>query len=393
MRVLLFTGKGGVGKTTTAAATALRIAEQGQRVIVTSADPAHSLSDSMGLELGTEPIQIAPRCWAQQLDARERLEENWGEIRVWMMEMLDWAGVEGIEAEELSVIPGLDELFALTEVESLCESGLFDVVVVDCAPTAETIRLLSLPDILSWYMERLYPASRRVNRLVSPLLSRLTSLPVADDAVFSAGQRLYDSLDSVRRILADPKITSARLVMNPEAMVIAEARRTYTYLSLFGYQVDAVIVNRMLPELALDPWFEKWREQQQIHLQTIERSFGALPVFRAEHVGGEVVGLEALAGFADGLWGQADPSARLVAGRPLRVDRQGDDYLLSLELPFADSADLDLTRAGDELFISIGPHRRNLTLPDSLSRREISSAALQDGCLAIKFVQTTQPLS
>ena len=389
MRVLLFTGKGGVGKTTTAAATALRIAEQGQRVIVTSADPAHSLSDSMGLGLGTEPIQIAPRCWAQQLDARERLEENWGEIRVWMMEMLDWAGVEGIEAEELSVIPGLDELFALTEVESLCESGLFDVVVVDCAPTAETIRLLSLPDILSWYMERLYPASRRVNRLVSPLLSRLTSLPVADDAVFTAGQRLYDSLDSVRRILADPKITSARLVMNPEAMVIAEARRTYTYLSLFGYQVDAVIVNRMLPELALDPWFEKWREQQQIHLQTIEQSFGALPVFRAEHVGGEVVGLEALASFADGLWGQADPSARLVAGRPLRVDRQGDDFVLSLELPFADSSDLDLTRAGGELFISIGPHRRNLTLPDSLSRREISSAALQDGCLAIKFVDAT----
>ena len=389
MRVLLFTGKGGVGKTTTAAATALRIAEQGQRVIVTSADPAHSLSDSMGIELGTEPIQIAPRCWAQQLDARERLEENWGEIRVWMMEVLDWAGVEGIEAEELSVIPGLDELFALTEVESLCESGLFDVVVVDCAPTAETIRLLSLPDILSWYMERLYLASRRVNRLVSPLLSRLTSLPVADDAVFTAGQRLYDSLDSVRRILADPKITSARLVMNPEAMVIAEARRTYTYLSLFGYQVDAVIVNRMLPELALDPWFEKWREQQQIHLQTIEQSFGALPVFRAEHVGGEVVGLEALASFADGLWGQADPSARLVAGRPLRVDRQGDDFVLSLELPFADSSDLDLTRAGGELFISIGPHRRNLTLPDSLSRREISSAALQDGCLAIKFVDAT----
>ena len=389
MRVLLFTGKGGVGKTTTAAATALRIAEQGQRVIVTSADPAHSLSDSMGIELGTEPIQIAPRCWAQQLDARERLDENWGEIRVWMMEVLDWAGVEGIEAEELSVIPGLDELFALTEVESLCESGLFDVVVVDCAPTAETIRLLSLPDILSWYMERLYPASRRVNRLVSPLLSRLTSLPVADDAVFTAGQRLYDSLDSVRRILADPKITSARLVMNPEAMVIAEARRTYTYLSLFGYQVDAVIVNRMLPELALDPWFEKWREEQQIHLQTIEQSFGALPVFRAEHVGGEVVGLEALASFADGLWGQADPSARLVAGRPLRVDRQGDDFVLSLELPFADSSDLDLTRAGGELFISIGPHRRNLTLPDSLSRREISSAALQDGCLAIKFVDAT----
>ncbi|MEX0767047.1 MAG: ArsA family ATPase, partial [Microthrixaceae bacterium] len=202
-----------MGKTTTAAATALHIAQQGQRVIVTSADPAHSLSDSMGVELGSEPVEVAPRFWAQQLDARQRLEENWGEIRGWMMEMLDWAGVEAIEAEELSMIPGLDELFALTEVEALCESGRFDVVVVDCAPTAETIRLLSLPDILSWYMDRLYPASRRMNRMIGPLLSRLTSLPVANDAVFSAGQRLYDSLDSVRRILADPSVTSARLVM------------------------------------------------------------------------------------------------------------------------------------------------------------------------------------
>jgi arsenite-transporting ATPase len=393
MRVLLFTGKGGVGKTTTAAATALQIAAQGQRVIVTSADPAHSLSDSMGLALGTEPIEVAPRCWAQQLDARERLEENWGEIRGWMIEMLDWAGVEAIEAEELSMIPGLDELFALTEVESLCESGRFDVVVVDCAPTAETIRLLSLPDILSWYMDRLYPASRRVNRMVGPLLSRLTSLPVADDAVFSAGQRLYASLDSVRRILADPKVTSARLVMNPEAMVISEARRTYTYLSLFGYHVDAVIVNRVLPDLARDPWFESWRQQQQVHLDTIEHSFGALPVFRAAHVGGEVVGMDALNTFASGLWGEADPSDRLVTGRPLRLEHEGDEYVLSLELPFADSEDLDLTRSGDELFISIGPHRRNLTLPDSLSRRNISTAALQDGCLSIRFAAATVPLT
>jgi len=393
MRVLLFTGKGGVGKTTTAAATALRIAQRGQRVIVTSADPAHSLSDSMGVALGSEPIEVAPRCWAQQLDARQRLEENWGEIRGWMMDMLDWAGVEAIEAEELSIIPGLDELFALTEVEALCESGRFDVIVVDCAPTAETIRLLSLPDILSWYMERLYPASRRMNRMVGPLLSRLTSLPVANDAVFNAGQRLYDSLDSVRRILSDPSITSARLVMNPESMVIAEARRTYTYLSLFGYQVDAVIVNRILPQLAQDPWFDSWREQQQVHLETIDSSFGALSVFRADHAGGEVVGLAALETFAEGLWGDTDPSLRLVSSRPLRVEREGDEYVLSLELPFADSGDLDLTRSGDDLFISIGPHRRNLSLPDSLSRREISAASLQDGCLAVRFGAAAVPLS
>ena len=221
---------------------------------------------------------------------------------------------------------------------------------------------------------------RDVNRLAN-LVDRLVSR-----------QRLDDRLDSVRRILADPKVTSARLVMNAEAMVIAEARRTYTYLSLFGYHVDAVIVNRILPESVQDPWFENWRAQQQSHLETIESSFGALPVFRADHVGGEVVGMDALKQFADGLWGEVDASCRLLTGRPLRVDREGDEYVLSIDLPFADSEDLDLSRSGDDLFISIGPHRRNLSLPDSLSRREISSAGLRNGSLAIRFVAAPLPL-
>jgi len=388
MRVLLFTGKGGVGKTTTAAATALRMAAAGARVVVTSADPAHSLSDSVGVMLGSEPTEIAPRCFAQQLDARERLEDNWGEIRAFMMEVFDWAGVEAIEAEELAVIPGLDELFALTEVEALCESGRYDVVVVDCAPTAETIRLLSLPDILSWYMDRLYPASRRVNRMVGPIVSRLTSLPVADDNVFAAGRRFYDELESVRRVLADPTITSARLVLTPEAMVISEARRTYTYLSLFGYQVDAVVVNRVLPDTVTDPWFDEWRRAQQLHLETIDASFGNVPVFRAAHVGGEVVGIDSLQDFAADLWGGADPAARLSDGRPLRVERDGEDYVLSIELPFTEALELDLTRNSDELFVAVGPHRRNLLLPDSLRRREIASAAVADGRLAIRFAAT-----
>jgi arsenite/tail-anchored protein-transporting ATPase len=388
MRVLLFTGKGGVGKTTTAAATALRMAAAGQRVVVTSADPAHSLADSVGVMLGSEPTQIAPRCFAQQLDARERLEDHWGEIRAFMMEVLDWAGVEAIEAEELAVIPGLDELFALTEVESLCQSGDYDVVVVDCAPTAETIRLLSLPDILSWYMDRLYPASRRVNRMVGPIVSRLTSLPVADDGVFAAGRRFYDELESVRRVLADPTITSARLVLTPEAMVISEARRTYTYLSLFGYQVDAVVVNRVLPDAVTDPWFDQWRQAQQLHLETIDASFGTVPVFRAEHVGGEVVGIDSLERFAADLWGDADPASRLSDGRPLRVERDGEDYVLSIELPFTEALELDLTRNSDELFVALGPHRRNLLLPDSLRRREISTATVAEGRLAIRFAAT-----
>lgn len=384
-RVLLFTGKGGVGKTTTSAATAVHLARAGQRVLVTSADPAHSLADSMEIELGSDPREVEPGCWAQQLDARERLEDSWGELREWMLAVLNWAGVAGLEAEELAVVPGLDELFALIELESVVRSDRYDTVVVDCAPTAETIRLLSLPDVLSWYMDKLFPASRRVTRMVGPMLTRLTSLPVADDAVFAAGQRFYDQLDGVRRILADPAVTSARLVMTPERMVLAEARRTYTYLSLFGYQVDGVVVNRVLPESSDDPWLSQWREAQSVHLGEVERSFASLPRFEAEHRGAEVVGLEALAGLAEHLWGRADPSARLLDEQPLRISADGDRVVLSIELPFAGRDEIDLTRNADELFVAVGPHRRNLVLPDSLRRREISSAVLDGGRLRVEF--------
>ncbi len=384
-RVLLFTGKGGVGKTTTSAATAVHLARAGHRVLVTSADPAHSLSDSMELDLGSEPRQVESGCWAQQLDARERLEDSWGELREWMLAVLAWAGVAGLEAEELAVVPGLDELFALTELEAVVRSGRYDTVVVDCAPTAETIRLLSLPDVLSWYMDKLFPASRRVTRVVGPVLTRLTSLPVADDAVFAAGQRFYDQLDGVRRILADPSITSARLVMTPEHMVIAEARRTYTYLSLFGYQVDGVVVNRVLPEAGDDPWLLRWRDAQARHLCEIERSFGPLPRFEAEHRGAEVVGLEQLADLAAHIWGPVDPSERLVDEQPMRIRADGDRVALSIELPFTDRDEVDLTRNSDELFVAVGPHRRNLVLPDSLRNREISGANLDSGRLTVEF--------
>ena len=385
MRVLLFTGKGGVGKTTSAAATALRLADSGLRVVVTSADPAHSLADSFDIALGSTPVEVAPRCLAQQIDARERFEESWAEIRTWLLQVFDWAGVEAVEAEELAVIPGLDELFALTEIESLCASGDHDVVVVDCAPTAETIRLLSLPDVLGWYMDRMFPASRRLNRMVGPMLSRFTQLPMADDTVFSAGQRFYDRLDAVHRILADPTVTSARLVVNPERMVVAEARRTYTQLSLFGYQVDAVIVNRVLPDVITDPWFDQWRATQTEHLATIEDNFAPVPVLRAQLASSEVVGVPALRVLAQDLWGECDPAAHLVTGRPVRVERDGDRFVLTVELPFADRDQVDVARTGDELLITLGPHRRSLALPESLRRRDVTSAALRDGALRVGF--------
>lgn len=388
-RVLLFTGKGGVGKTTTAAATALHIARSGKRVVVTSADPAHSLGDSLGVDLGSDPRRVAERCWAQQLDGRERLEENWAEIRDWLVELFDWAGVDDIAAEELAILPGLDEMFALTEIDTLARTGDYDVIVVDCAPTAETIRLLSLPEVLGWYMDRFFPTTRRLNRVVGPVLARLGSVPVADDSVLMAGKRFYDRIDTVRELLCDPTRTSVRMVLNPESMVLAEARRTHTYLSMFGYQVDAVVVNRVVPDLVGDgegaEWLRRWREGQARNLAEVEESFADVARFRAAHGGVEVLGIENLERFAADLWGGVDPTDRLSDGRPMTMGRDGDDLILSVAMPFTEGSEVDLSRNGDDLFIAHGPHRRCLTLPDSLARREVTAATVEDGALTIRF--------
>jgi arsenite/tail-anchored protein-transporting ATPase len=384
-RVLLFTGKGGVGKTTTAAATALRCADAGLRTMVLSTDPAHSLADAFDRPLGDLSVEIAPDLWGQQLDAQDRMEEAWEEIQGWLLEVFRWAGLDALEAEELSVIPGLDEVFALTDIKRHAESGDWDVVVVDCAPTAETIRLLSLPDVLRRYMERLFPVGRRVNKVVAPLLGRVTDLPVAGDGVFSATERFYERLDGVRELLADPARSSVRLVVNPERMVIAEARRTHTYLSLFGYRVDAVVANRLLPGAVDDPWFDRWREVQRAHLAVIEESFAPVPVLRAELSPGELVGLDALRGFGASLYGELDPAARLHHGEPLRIERRGERSTLIMELPFAAKDELELGRRGDELLIRVGPHRRAVLLPDSLHRQQVTDAALRSGSLRVVF--------
>ncbi len=384
-RVLLFTGKGGVGKTTTAAATALRCADAGLRTVVLSTDPAHSLADAFDVPLGPLAVPIVDGLWGQQLDAQERMEESWHEIQGYLREVFSWAGVDGLEAEELSVIPGLDEIFALTDIKGHTESGEWDVVVVDCAPTAETIRFLSLPDILARYMERLFPVGRRVNKVLAPVLSRVTSLPMADDGVFAATSAFYERLEGVREILIDPARTSVRLVVNPERMVIAEARRTYTYLSLFGYRVDAVVANRLLPDAVADPWFERWKALHLEHLKTIEDSFAPLPVLKVELAPDELIGIEALRGFGDRLYGDLDAAAILHEGQPLKITRRAGRTTLALELPFAAKHELELGRRGDELLVKVGPYRRAVTLPDSLRSRAVADASLSHGRLRVVF--------
>jgi len=385
VRILLFTGKGGVGKTTTAAATALRCADAGQRTIVLSTDPAHSLGDAFDIELGDLCVEITDGLWGQQLDAQDRMEEAWEDIQGYLQEVFRWGGVDEIEAEELSVVPGLDEIFALSDIKRYAASGEWDTIVVDCAPTAETIRLLSLPGVLAWWMQRLFPMGRQVNKVVSPLLGSITNLPVPDDDVFAAIERFYERLDGVKELLTDAAITSARLVVNPERVVVAEARRTFTYLSLFGYSVDAVIANRLLPEAVSDPWFEDWKQRHLEHLATIEEGFAPVPVLRAELAPHELVGIDRLRAFGAALYGDDDPAARRADVSPLLLERTDDGDVLSVELPFADKDELALGRRDDELLVRVGPYRRSILLPDSLRRRKVVDAALRDGTLRVTF--------
>lgn len=385
-RVVLFTGKGGVGKTTVAAATAARVAAAGGRTIVCSTDPAHSLGDAYGVPLGDEIQMVAPRLAAIQLDARRRLEDTWDAVRDYLVALFDWAGAAPIEAEELAVVPGLDEVFALGDIKRFADCGDYDLIVVDCAPTAETLRMLALPDVLGWYMERVFPTQRRVTKAMRPLLARVMSMPIASDRVFSAVHEFAQRLEGVRALLTDPEVTSARIVVNAEAMVVAEARRMFTYLHLFGYHVDAIIVNRLLPAAVSDPWFDDWRAIQATHLETINTAFAPVPIFTAELASSELIGTGALRGLAERIYGGADPASRLADVDPLRIESVGDTLVLSMPLPGATRGELELGRSNGDLLVTVGSHRRAVSLPDSLARREVGGARLEDDRLEVAFV-------
>jgi arsenite-transporting ATPase len=385
VRVILFTGKGGVGKTTIAAATALRAARAGARTLVMSTDPAHSLGDSFEMEIGSTPTTIIENLWAQQIDAQERLEGNWREIQDYFIQLMNWAGTETIQAEELTVIPGLDEIFSLIDVRTHVESGAFDMVVVDCAPTAETLRLLSLPEIMNWYIERIFPVERRVVKTIRPMLSRMTTLPIAGDQVFGAIERLHRNLETVKQILTDEHVSSVRLVVNPEKMVIAEARRTYTYLGLFGYRVDAVVVNRIIPEEVVDPYFGKWKDVQAEHLATVHESFEPLPILTARLFDREMVGIPLLVEMGDEVYGDQDATDILYRDEPIKVRKRGTGYVMSMRLPFVSRDEMDIHRRGEELFIRVGSYKRNLILPQTLKRMVVREANFAGDHLEILF--------
>jgi len=385
MRVLLFTGKGGVGKTTVAASTAVRAARSGARTLVMSTDPAHSLADSFDVPVFDAATEIAPNLWAEQIDAQSRLESNWRDIQEYFIQVMNWAGVETIQAEELSVIPGLDEIFSLIDVKRHADEGSWDLLVVDCAPTAETLRLLSLPEIMNWYIERIFPVQRRVTRAVRPVMTRMTSLPIAGDRFYGAVERLHRNLESVHRILTDESASSVRLVVNPEKMVISEARRTYTYLGLFGYRVDAVVVNRIIPDDVTDPYFGKWKDIQAEHLETVRQSFEPVPILTSRLFDREIVGVELLDELAAEVYGRTDVRGVLYRDDPIRVRKRDGGYVLSMRLPFVSRDDMDIHRRGEELLVRVGSYKRNLVLPATLQRLDVGGANFVGDQLEVSF--------
>jgi arsenite/tail-anchored protein-transporting ATPase len=409
-RVLLFTGKGGVGKTSVAAATAVRAARNGQRVLVTSTDPAHSLADALDQPLGDGPTPVAVdgravgpdgaapahpgSLHAQQIDAQERLERHWREVRDYLVALLSRGGVGDVHAEELVLLPGLDELFALIDLRGQVGSGRYDLVVVDCAPTGETLRLLALPEALRWYVDRVLGPGRRLARAVRPLTRSRSSdpedggrVPVPDDEVFRGLERVHRDLAAVHELLQDPSRSTVRLVVNAERLVVAETERTATSLSLFGYAIDAVVVNRLLPDAVTDPYLAAWKTRQADHLATIRSSFAATPVLTAPLFADELDGVPGLASLAEVVYGDTDPSAVLADGAPLEVVAVSPgEHLLRLALPFTGRDDVDVHRRGGDLHLKVAGVARVVALPAALRRSDVAGARFRRGRLEIRFV-------
>lgn len=383
-RTILYTGKGGVGKTSVAAATARRCATRGLRTVVLSTDPAHSLADVLGIPLGTDPVAVGDGLWAQQVSAQEEMERHWAAVRRWLGQLLIERGVDRISAEELTVPPGMDELFSLLTLKAHHERDDWDVVVVDCAPTGETLRLLSFPDVARWWLEKVFPQQNRIMEAARPFARAVLDVQLPGEAVIDEVARLVRNLIAMHEILRDTGRVSIRLVMNPDRMVIDEARRTFTYLNLYGYLTDAVVVNRIFPA-EVDAYFGAWRERQQRHLDEVGEAFAPVPVLQAPYFDEEVRGGAMLDRLGDAVFAAHAPEAVLhdrVTER-LEVDRDGAS--LHLDLPSVQRGGVSLKKIGLELVVRVDGHKRTLLLPPKLADYRPTGAALANGGLTVSF--------
>ncbi|HVD57039.1 MAG TPA: TRC40/GET3/ArsA family transport-energizing ATPase [Thermoleophilaceae bacterium] len=377
-RTILYTGKGGVGKTSVAAASARRCAAAGLRTVVLSTDPAHSLSDSLECELGSEPTPVAADLFGQEVQAQEEMERHWDSVQDWLGSLLEERGVDRIAAEELTVPPGMDELFSLLQIKRHHDEAEFDCVIVDCAPTGETLRLLSFPDVVTWWLERVLPSQRRF----APWARSLFDVPLPADGVFDDLERLARNLVAMNGILRDGSRTTVRLVTNADRMVVKEAMRTFTYLNLYGYLTDAVVVNRLLPA---EGYFLAWSETQGEQLELVRSAFDPVPVLTAPYLEREVVGPAMLDRLAGEVFGELDPAAVLHSEIGQRLVTDNGRATLRVKVPFAQKGDLSLKKIGLEVIVRVGSQKRTLMLPPALAAYAASGARFEDGALEISF--------
>ncbi len=393
MRIILYTGKGGVGKTSISAATAVRCAELGYRTVVVSTDPAHSLGDSFDVKIGSQLKELAPNLWGQEIDLLTQMDQYWGRVQGYLNALFSWHGMDSLVAEETAVLPGMEELSSLMQITSLADSGKYDVIVIDAAPTGSTLQLLSFPDMARWYIEKIFPFQRKTIQIARPVIKRMTDVPVPDEDVFDSVEELVTYMERTSQLLGDPSVSTMRVVLNPEKMVIKEAQRAYTYLNLYGYAVDAVICNRVFPKQLTDSYFTAWKEAQTNNLQLVNECFHPLPVLEIPFFSQEVTGMQMIKQMSDAVFGlnpvrggAGDPTLRLYDGKPQEVFQRDGYYVLSIALPLVERSDVNLHRSVfDELVVRIGNWKRNISLPSGLAKLDVSAAKYEDDRLNIYF--------
>jgi arsenite-transporting ATPase len=382
MRLILYLGKGGVGKTTTAAATAMRAAELGHRTLVVSTDVAHSLADALDHPLGPLPTQLSDRLWGQEINVLDEVRQHWGELRNYLAGLLRRRGVDDVASEELAIIPGMEEVVSLLHIRKQAREGNFDAVIVDAAPTGETIRLLTMPETFQWYAARVMDWDPGTMNIAKPLVRTL--IPATN--VFDTLQRLTKGVEALRETLTDPEISSYRLVVNAERMVIKEAQRAATYLALFGYPVDGVVLNRLLPRGAIQGDFmQRLHEMQAGYRQQIHDLFAPLPIWEAPHYPRDVKGLDDLAEIGRVLFKEDDPTKVFFKGSTQEIVKDGEEYIMRLPLPHVEIGKVTMTKRGDELFIAIGNFKRDMILPMTLAERPARRAVFKNGVLEVRF--------
>jgi arsenite-transporting ATPase len=386
MRIILYTGKGGVGKTSVSAATAVSCAESGYRTVVLSTDAAHSLSDSFDKKIGDRLRELLPNLFAQEVNVQRELRENWGIVKSFITDSLKKKGMDELMAEEFSIFPGLEELFSLLRLKELYDSGKYDVAIIDCAPTGATIRMLGVPSVFRWYFDKFFHLERRIAKVIKPVVERMyDEVLLPTDEVFYSVEEIYERVYNLNRVLTDPEVTSVRLVCSPENMVIKESQRAYTYLNLFGYGVDAVIANRVLPEVSDDSYFHKWKKIQQKYLRYAEQTFHPLKVLRSPLFEDEMVGIKQLKKMSHHIFGDSDPAAVFYKERPFTLEKENGKIYLSVRIPYARKEQIGAWVKGEELFLEWGDFKANTLLPNRLLEMNLQGAQYKDGFLKITF--------